>query len=124
MSGTALDSIDHLMFEKGSKVGIIKHFHQYGGPYWSMATYLTNFLFPIYIKIRFRVEFKGSIGGKVELHGETTNRCPEPNGIIKHKMRNNFQAKKVCRVSFLISISWNMYSGFYLLIKIQHLIQY
>ena len=71
-----------------------------------MTNNLTNCLFPIYNKIRFRVNFKGSIGGTLELHGETTNRCPEPNDIMTDKMRNNFQAKKVCKVSFLISISW------------------
>merc|ERR1712223_2311808 len=76
-----LGSVDHLLFEKGSKV-------------------------------RFRVAFKGSVGGKVELHGEstnmakqvwqtawqhdeTTNLCTKAYEIMKENMKEKVDSKKL-----------------------------
>merc|ERR1712156_1276205 len=75
-----LGSVDHLLFEKGSKV-------------------------------RFRVAFKGSVGGKVELHGESTkmakqewqtawqhdeatNLCTKAYEIMKENMQEKVNSNK------------------------------
>ena len=64
------------------------------------------------MKVRFRVAFKGSVGGKVELHGESTNMakqewqtawqhdettslCTKAYEIMKENMQEKVNSKKV-----------------------------
>ena len=82
-----LDSIDHLTFEKGSKVMFLFNNYLDKDRRNLSALCVCTKSKCLCIQVRFRGAFQGTCGGTIELFGETAVSLSDPSDILAEKMR-------------------------------------